>query len=400
MSAALKRVKRTVDQDKDKPFDPIGEVARRRVYSNCDYGMTPLMHAVCDGSVDEVRELLDEGVQVNARRDDGFTALSLAAFFGRTELVKLLSERGADFRLATRCGTSAEMWATARGFQEISELLRAREEKSKREGASLKVVRSEPDNSADSPNPHPQPRKLPEVIDLEPAAAPAFHPGQVFLARITSSSKHLTALLAAVTIVLALVIFSIYQMGRALKNDDTRTQAIESPAGLSNPGAQTYHPVIGFEQAAIPTGESESSSRAVPNGDELMPRTEPSKSRTSQVSPNATRAFDLEEAGTTSKNSTEGFSADDRVRPTRLSRPSYLAPANLAPTEKIVSSDNAADQHSESDRSAPAPLTIEPKRDPAAKEHSEQDAPQDPTNKSAPLGITSSKAKSKVIQWP
>lgn len=40
--------------------------------------------------------LLDRGVEVNARNGDGFTALHVAAMWGREESVRQLLDRGAD----------------------------------------------------------------------------------------------------------------------------------------------------------------------------------------------------------------------------------------------------------------------------------------------------------------
>jgi ankyrin repeat protein len=43
-----------------------------------------------------VRGLLEQGVDVNARRDDGLTALMVAAGNGRHSIVEALLEAGAD----------------------------------------------------------------------------------------------------------------------------------------------------------------------------------------------------------------------------------------------------------------------------------------------------------------
>ncbi len=86
-------------------------------------GVTALVRAAYNGRLQMVRALIDHGADLNATREDGFTPLGLAAFFGHTDVVRVLVERGADLGKATRFGTSAEMWATARSFYEIAQYL-------------------------------------------------------------------------------------------------------------------------------------------------------------------------------------------------------------------------------------------------------------------------------------
>ncbi len=55
-----------------------------------------LLRAAGEGRVDDVRALLDQGVDVNARNEEGWTPLIAAALGGHTEVVGLLLEHGAD----------------------------------------------------------------------------------------------------------------------------------------------------------------------------------------------------------------------------------------------------------------------------------------------------------------
>ncbi|TKA67431.1 hypothetical protein B0A49_10422 [Cryomyces minteri] len=59
-------------------------------------GSSVLQTAVESGNVATVTNLLDAGVDVNARRQSGISALEAAARYGREEVVKLLLDRGAD----------------------------------------------------------------------------------------------------------------------------------------------------------------------------------------------------------------------------------------------------------------------------------------------------------------
>jgi ankyrin repeat protein len=60
-------------------------------------GEMDLFDAAAAGDVDRVTEVLaDDPASVGARSGDGFTALHLAAFFGRVEAARLLVSRAAD----------------------------------------------------------------------------------------------------------------------------------------------------------------------------------------------------------------------------------------------------------------------------------------------------------------
>src|SRR5690349_76010 len=88
-----------------------------------EHGVTALMRAAQEGHVDVVRVLLEHGADANIKRNDKFTALALAAFFGHTAVVRALMEHGADSQASTRSGTSPQMWATARTFNEVVDQL-------------------------------------------------------------------------------------------------------------------------------------------------------------------------------------------------------------------------------------------------------------------------------------
>lgn len=88
------------------------------------HGMTALMRAAACGRVKMVRALLNLGADPNTSRNDKFTPLMLAAFFGHEEIVKVLVEHGAETGAASRFGTSAQMWAMSRTFQDLAHYLR------------------------------------------------------------------------------------------------------------------------------------------------------------------------------------------------------------------------------------------------------------------------------------
>ncbi len=59
-------------------------------------GGTPLLVAATFGQVEAVKFLIEKGANVNAKSNDGATALHGAAFFCHTEIVKLLLDKGAE----------------------------------------------------------------------------------------------------------------------------------------------------------------------------------------------------------------------------------------------------------------------------------------------------------------
>ena len=64
-----------------------------------DLNATPLVLAVVAGSADTAQVLIDQGAKLDARGDDGSTALHAAALFGRTAVAKVLLDSGANAKI-------------------------------------------------------------------------------------------------------------------------------------------------------------------------------------------------------------------------------------------------------------------------------------------------------------
>lgn len=349
-------------------------------------GMTPLMHAVCDDSddsVDVVRTLLDRGADINARRNDGFTALALAAFFGRTSIVKLLLERGADVRVVTRFGTSPAMWAKARGFREVVDLLRSVPQVAIISESQVPVIPEHdvaltPDKNQTTESaeknwldglPLKVPRTLPEIHDPPPLIGPSFHPGRAFIARVTSDTRSLATLTFALFVTLGLAIFATYQIGGLLRDDGKKTVSTDNDLAVP-PQAATAQPV---ENEPAPQESAGNQAVTVDLPNKAVPGPEENTTPETLVKPSI-----------------------KALSTTRLSRSSISTPKRDTMARREAGKESA---ELETD-SRPAPLTVEVSRDrnpgPAPVIQ-----PTPPTStQSAPLGITSSKPRTKVIQWP
>jgi ankyrin repeat protein len=70
-----------------------------------------------------VQLLLEKGADVNARTDNGETALQCAATYAHEITVKLLLEKGADFNARTKYGETALHKAAANGNKAVIRLL-------------------------------------------------------------------------------------------------------------------------------------------------------------------------------------------------------------------------------------------------------------------------------------
>ena len=171
-------------------------LSRADINARNEHGMTALMRAAYHGRVQLVRVLLEHGADPNVTRNDNFTALSLAAFFGHAEIVEILVQRGAKTDVATRFGTSPEIWAKARSYGDVARSLEKRHDDRKQSVLPVSPVIStkpepEPEPELD-PEPEPPVEPLvirtlkepPEIWDLVHEAPRNFNATSAFMARM------------------------------------------------------------------------------------------------------------------------------------------------------------------------------------------------------------------------
>ncbi|HUI68417.1 MAG TPA: ankyrin repeat domain-containing protein [Nitrospirota bacterium] len=93
-------------------------------------GVTPLMVAASKGQTEIAEVLIQAGVNVNARRDDGWTALHKAAFDQTgTDIVDLLLQSGIDFEAKDKSGKTAVNIAEEKGHRDIARVIKKYQEK-------------------------------------------------------------------------------------------------------------------------------------------------------------------------------------------------------------------------------------------------------------------------------
>lgn len=88
------------------------------------YSTFDFLHAAAYGNTDEVRNILDSGIDVNASNDGSCeTALMTAAGGGNLETVRLLVERGADINAKSAEGGTALLVAIEQHNEDVVEYL-------------------------------------------------------------------------------------------------------------------------------------------------------------------------------------------------------------------------------------------------------------------------------------
>ena len=86
----------------------------------------PLHEAAKNGDIEDVRELLEAGADVNGLNSEGATPLHWAAFKGHVDVAKLLIKRGAKVNAVTKKGSTPLRLATTHKREEMIKLLKSR----------------------------------------------------------------------------------------------------------------------------------------------------------------------------------------------------------------------------------------------------------------------------------
>ena len=90
------------------------------------YGWTALIYAAAKGDSSAVKALLDKGADLGNKTDTGHTALHVATQYGHSSVVKALVERGADLNQKVDSGTTTLMLAASSGKSDVVKYLLAK----------------------------------------------------------------------------------------------------------------------------------------------------------------------------------------------------------------------------------------------------------------------------------
>ena len=88
-----------------------------------DIGFTPLHWASINGRTEVVNLLIEKGADIHVKDNGGFTPLHDASRHGNTEAVNLLIEKGADIHGKGYDGTTPLHYASGEGYTEVVNLL-------------------------------------------------------------------------------------------------------------------------------------------------------------------------------------------------------------------------------------------------------------------------------------
>jgi hypothetical protein len=419
-----------------------GDVAEVEVVlsGDCDvnattpHGTTPLMSAAAYGHLEIVRALLKRGASLNQKRSDGFTALALAAFFGQQETVRELLACGADVRAISRRNTSPEMWATARGFLQIADLLKTAGEQptvaipprafpasaptisnSPAESLSIRTDKEDPDEiTLVRPRPSPVADKVDSLssplceagehirkvdplggvtsapIEFERRVDPVvpFSPFTALRDRLSTSWQQSAVVLLVIAIVSAVVTFAIL---KAVKSRSRPGQAQVS-ATTSAPEPTKRSPLSATQPVPMPIEQVKPSASSSPEGRPLEEVSSRSSDHVAAANAHPSPSDDPSPASIRSANRTEG-----KGRVSVTISPYGNEGVRSARTKRrgaVVATAPVSNEPAEANR--PAPPAVESKQQvPPARNTTASDIPSLPVEP-----IKGSTSKRKVIQWP
>jgi hypothetical protein len=364
-NAATRELWRIADSGEIDDLEAV--LSRADINARNEHGMTALMRAAYHGRVQLVRVMLEHGADPNVTRNDNFTALSLAAFFGHAEIVDILMQHGAKTDVATRFGTSPQIWAKARSYGDVARSLETHKDHPKRSVPSVSsVVRAEPERQAE-PIVLRTLKDPPEIWDLVHEAPRSFNATSVFMARMGRLNGALSITMAGLLLIAAGVGAAFYFRNRL-------------PAGLSS----MFAPTAANEPARTASAPATAGSAPATAAAAAAATTAPAPvNATSDAATNVTP-----EAPVVATD--PAIAATTTVPIGRRSR-SFARPRATG---------NGVDtQPSVETAVAPPPVAL-PKPEPRTSPETDTKKPTAPVNSQMITPPKTSQPKGKVIQWP
>ena len=110
---------------KNNHFAVTKELLQNGADVNCkdDQKWTPLNHALQENNIAITILLIRNGADINFQCSNGWTPIMIAAFYGKTEFVKLFLEYNCDLAIKDKEKKTVLDWAKSKPFQEIDQLI-------------------------------------------------------------------------------------------------------------------------------------------------------------------------------------------------------------------------------------------------------------------------------------
>ncbi len=325
-----------------------------------------LWHIAGSGDLEQLDELLSQGVDVNAADRTGVTAIMRAAYHGQLAMVRALIGYGADPTAKDRSGLSALMMAEYGGHDEIVEALQSFEPRGNTEDiwtprVEASVTEQEVDaatdyedwtagDTSDTARTLHEPLEIWEMVQTTQAGShlPFANPGRAFSAR--------TLAFAVVALIICSgAVFGFFALRGAMSaTDDVSEQRSEAPA---------------LKQTSS-SNEPLSASRALTNAPEKNARSSSELTKLKPVENLAERVEPPTEAS--SESSPKKLSASQRPKATKVSATVPKQNKNVRRPTKLEGEQAVSAKSAKKEPAPPASSPVKP----------------------------STTQKPKVIQWP
>jgi folate-dependent phosphoribosylglycinamide formyltransferase PurN len=118
--SAIHRPQKNVPMMLDEKLKVLAEFSSWKSYIYFQQTKNKFFNAIKSGSLDEVINILNDiPSMIESRSNEGWTALIVASFHHRTEMVKLLISRGADPNETGKLGTTVLMYAKSKLVDQV-----------------------------------------------------------------------------------------------------------------------------------------------------------------------------------------------------------------------------------------------------------------------------------------
>lgn len=327
-----------------------------------EHGMTALMRAARHGRLQMVRVLLENGADPNLPRNDNFTALSLAAFFGHGEIVDLLMRHGANAGVATRFETSPYIWAKARSFGDVARCLENQSVLENSDPPEQREAEAPPISSPlpESPLVVRTLKEPPEIWDLVHEAPRNFNARSAFMTRLGLSRGGSALLTVAVLVVVggAITAWVFFKDRISLPKFPAAAATTKAPPAPATTKTAPTVPAPAGNQPTVNQPASETNG-AVP--ETTVTTTDPTAIPVDTNLGRRSRAFARSRAISADVNNAAADASPNTVQPTAAAPPKVDSQVTKDAAEPKKPNTPASSQVISQPKSSPPPQQPKPK---------------------------------------